>query len=82
MKLGSERIQGGIKTEEEQSEEKKTLLTQTVQRQKYTDLCMGIYNDTVFSNNCFQTLSVFHVNEGKSELFKELLEEMCRVRQR
>lgn len=34
MKLGSERIQGGIKTEEEQSEEKKTLLTQTVQRQK------------------------------------------------
>lgn len=81
MKLGSERIQGGIKTEEEQSEEKKTLLTQTVQRQKQT--CAWAYIMTLFfSNNCFQTLSVFHVNEGKSELFKELLEGMCRVRQR
>lgn len=34
LKLGSERIQEGIKTEEEQFEGKKTLLTQTVQKQK------------------------------------------------
>lgn len=36
---------------------------------------MGVYNDSV-------SKPVFHVNEGKSELLKELSEEICSLRQR
>lgn len=40
-------------------------------------LCMGIYNDTGFSN----LICLFHINEGKSELLKMHSGEMRKLRQ-